>query len=443
MRIVNSLAVLLIGAAWASAAQDEKPAAENSKAPVAAKDLEGLWHVQSLTLSASPGDKEVFAEKGENVISAQIFDKTIELRVGNRKLAELKYTLDPRQSPAAIDAKFDNRELTGISEIDHDALFLRLNDAAKGRPTSIDDKSCGIAIDLVRLPSDAVLLLNADGSERRFFDPFPGFSAAGSSRWSRTGAKITYDSWRQWCGEDYTHAHTITVNADGTDFRDLGEAALPNFSRDDKMITFCEYREKQGVWVMNADGSDRRLIDSEGWCSDWTVDNDEIVYSVNEDDGANLRVTNIKTGKSRLLLSGGRYRQIYWGLSTSADGRWICFKGVLNDGRGELAIIRTDEKDKGFKVLLSSSSPNVEEFDHYVNWTPDGKFVTALVHMKDSPVYQMYLLDVEGKAPPRRSEGQDPTVNQGATSYSPDGKTMVTIRRWRKLDGVKKPAEKE
>lgn len=442
MRVIASLAVLLGSAIWAFASPDEKPAAGESKAPVATKDLQGLWHAQSLTLSTSPGDREVFAEKGENVISAQISEKTIDLRVGNRKLAELDYTLDPQQSPAAIDAKFENRELLGICVVDHDSLFLRFNDAAKGRPTSIDDKNCGIAMDLVRLPSDAALLLNADGSERRFFDPFPGFSAAGSARWSRTGAKITYDSWRQWCGEDYTYAHTITANADGTDFRDLGEAALPNFSRDDKMITFCRYRENRGVWVMNADGSDRRLIDSEGWCSDWTANNDEIVYSVNEDDGANLRVTNIKTGKSRLLLSGGRYRQIFWGLSTSADGHWICFKGSTNNG-GELAIVSTDEKDKGFKVLLSNSTPNVEQFDHYVNWTPDGKFVTALVQMKDSPAYQMYLLDVEGKAPPRRLEGQNPSVNQGATSYSPDGKTMVTIRRWRKLDDVKKPVEQE
>jgi hypothetical protein len=443
MRFVVSLAVLLGGTFWAFAGEDEKSAADQSKVTLVAKDLEGLWHAQSLTLSTSPGEKETFSEKGENVVSVQISNKTIVLRVGNRQLAELSYTLDTRQTPAAIDAKFDDRELLGVCDLDHDGLFLRLNDAAKGRPKSIDDKNCGIAMDLVRLPSDAVLLLNADGSERRFFDPFPGFTSAGSPRWSRTGGKITYDTWRQWCGEDYSYAHTITVNADGTDFRDLGEAALPNFSLDDRMITFCRYRENQGVWVMKADGSDRRLIDSAGWCSDWTADKDEVVYSVNEGDGANLRVTNIKTGKTRVLLSGGQYRQIYWGLSTSDDGHWICFKGVLNDGGGELAIVNTDEKDKGFKVLLSSSTPNVEEFDHYVNWTRDGKFVTALVHMKDSPAYQMYLIDVEGKAAPRRLEGQNPTVNQGTTSYAPDGKTMVTVRRWRKLDDAKKPAENE
>jgi TolB protein len=443
MRSLIAFAVLAAGAMWAFADQDETPSVEKSAPQAAEQNIAGQWRAEALALSASQNEKEVFNEKGENSISAAISEKTITLRVGNRKFAEMSYTLDPRQTPPTIDAKYNGKELLGIYEFNGSGLFLRMNDAAKGRPKSIDDKTAGVAMDLSRLATDAALLLNADGSERRYFDPFPDFTAAGSSRWSRGGGKITYDAWRFWCGEDYSYAHVITVNADGTSAQDLGEGALPNFSRDDKLITFCQYRNNQGVWVMNADGSDRKLIDSSGWCSDWTADSDEIVYSSSDDEGgANLRVTNIKNGKTRLLLTHSKYRQIFWGLSTSPDGKWICYKGSLPNGE-ELAIVNTEEKDKGFKVLLSNSTPGVEEFDHYVNWTPDGKHVTALIRMKDSPTYQMYLLDVEGKAAPRRLEGQNPSVNQGTTSYSPDGKTMVTIRRWRNLKDAEKPAEKE
>jgi Tol biopolymer transport system component len=213
----------------------------------------------------------------------------------------------------------------------------------------------------------------------------------------------------------------------------LGEGALPSFSLDDKMITFCQYRENQGVWVMNADGSGRKLIDAEGWCPDWAAGKDEIVYTTNTEEGANLRVTNIRTGATRLLLAHSKYTQIYYGLATSHDGQWVCFKGALPDGGSEIAIVSTVGEKHEAKVLLPHPKmPDVERFHQYANWTPDGKHVTALLHLKNIDNDQIYLLDVEGDAAPQRLEPQDAAVDQDISSFSPDGKKLLTIRQWEK-----------
>jgi uncharacterized protein (TIGR03067 family) len=441
MRSLIAIAVLSSASFLAAAQQDDKPTIKKSNSSTAEKSFAGHWCADGFTLTFAKGDQQTFSEKGENGIYATFTEKTITLWLGKRKFGEMTYVIDPRQTPATVNATFAGKELLGIYKIGEDSLSLRLNDAALGRPKSFDDKHIGIAMDLRQVRGHVLVILNAKGSQEHFYGPFSEFTAIGSPRWSREGGKLTFDSSRSWSGEDYSWTHVFTVNADGTSIKDLGEGALPNFSPGDKLITFCQYRSNQGVWVMNADGSGKKLIDANGWCSDWTA-KDEVVYTVHEHDGANLRVTNIDTDVTRLLLDGGRYRQIYWGLSTSADGRRVCFKGLCPDGDVEIAIVNTDGKEKGFKVLLSNATPGVDKFDHYVNWTPDGKFVTALVKMKNKPNWRSYLLDVEGKAAPRLLEGQETTLYQGATSYSPDGKKILAVRAWQ--DRIsKKTLEKE
>lgn len=429
MRSLISIAVLFSASFLVAAEQDGKPTVKEPNNPTAQKSLTGLWHAEGLTLTFPKGDQETFNEGGERGIYAIFTDTTITLRLGKKKFAELTYWIDPSQTPATIEGNYAGRKFLGIYEMGEDAMLLRLNDAALGRPKAIDDKHAGIAIDLRRVRGHVLVVFNADGSQETFHAPLCEFTAFGSPRWSREGGMFVFDASRSWCGEDYSFTHVCMVNADGTSFKDLGDGALPNFSPGDKFITYCRYGSNQGVWVMHADGSAKKLIDDGGWSPDWTAKN-EIVYTCYENGGANLRVSNIDTGLTGLLLNGGRYQQIYWGLSTSADGRKVCFKGRRQDGGNEIAITDTDGKEKGFRVLLSDSMPDVEKFDHYVNWTPDGKFVTALVKMKNRLNWQSYLLDVEGKVAPRMLEGQDPTRYQGATSYSPDGKKILAVRTW-------------
>jgi hypothetical protein len=444
MRSLISIAVVLSVASLAAAQSEDKQTVKESNAPAAQVSPIGHWNVEGLTLSYAKGEKEIFTEKGEKAISATFSEKTIALWLGSKMFAEMAYVIDPSQTPATIDAKYDGRELLGICEINHDTMFIRLNDAKQGRPKSLDDKEVGIAMDLTRIQSDAILFLNADGSESACLEPMVEYSSCGSPRWSRDGSKIVLDAWRSWCGENARLCHVIVANPDGSEMKDLGLGAIPSVSPNSKLITFCQYSPDSGIWIMNIDGSDRKLIDSEGWCPDWTTNNEEVVYTVYTDGGANLRVCNTKTGKFRHLFKASKYRQIFWGLSCSSDGKWVCFRGTLPNGESELAIISTEGEDKGFKVLLpNDAAKDVTYFDNYVNWTPDNKRVTALLRTKDRPEIQLYYLDLEGKTAPKWLSGQEPSTQRYCCSWSPDGKKLLTAGKPSKPAVKPEKSEKE
>ena len=85
---------------------------------------------------------------------------------------------------------------------------------------------------------------------------------------------------------------------------------------------------------MNADGTGRQLIDASGWGSQWSPKRNEIAYTVNEQRRAELVVYDVAKQQRRTLPLENAYSQIYWGLTWSPDGKWICFKGNLTGGSG-------------------------------------------------------------------------------------------------------------
>jgi uncharacterized protein (TIGR03067 family) len=434
-----SFAVLFSAAMLAAAEQADKPTAEQSDAQAAEQSLLGHWDAQSVTLSTSTGENETFGETGAGKINATFSEKTMTLQVGTQKFAEMTYKLDPQQTPAIIDASYGGKDLLGIYKFEGDTLLIRLNDAQAGRPKAFEGKAAGISMDLQRIDSHAILFMDANGVELESLQPLTEYSTCGSPRWSRDGSKIVYDAWRTWCGENYVLSHVIVINPDGTSLKDLGRGALPAISPDSKKITFCQYDDNRGVWVMNIDGSEKKLIDAEGWCSDWTSNNDEIIYTTDDNDGANLRVTNINTGKSRLLLSKHKFQQIFWGLGCSQDGKWIAFQGIKPNGESQLAIVGTEGKDQGFKVLLpNDAAKDVTEYNRYVSWTPDNKHVLALMCTKERPNQQLYYLDVEGKDPPQWLSGQESYRIFYCSTISHDGKKIVTIATPMKKAAMKK-----
>ncbi|MCZ7571280.1 MAG: hypothetical protein M5U01_22260 [Ardenticatenaceae bacterium] len=54
-----------------------------------------------------------------------------------------------------------------------------------------------------------------------------------------------------------------TVNLDGTDLRQVGAGIDPSWSPDGEQITYADWNEPRGIYVMNADGSNvTRLYDA-------------------------------------------------------------------------------------------------------------------------------------------------------------------------------------
>ncbi len=282
----------------------------------------------------------------------------------------------------------------------------------------------GVELPLAAIEDDALgrplYLIDADGSNLRLLLSMPEYTACGSPLWSSDGTKIAFDAWKSAVGEDYGDAHVFVVSSDGTLPRDLGPGAMPSWSPRGKRITFSQYSPNQGVWIMNADGSDRQLLDSRGWSSRWSPDGTEIAYVVYGEQ-ANICVYDVIEGQRRLVLDEEHrhYRGISHGFTWSPDGKWLCFRGGRGPEQWEVAIVHADGSRRGFRVRLERKiAPNIA-------WSPDGQRILVPIWTEDTKTHQIYALDCDSDDPPKLLAGQPSTRNNMEMGWSPDGKTIV------------------
>jgi uncharacterized protein (TIGR03067 family) len=416
------------------AADQEKPAAKPAE-----ESIIGPWHADSVALLPEKGEKKTLPKNEQQPFSIIISEKNLTMRVGDRKVAVMSYTSDAKQTPATINVKFQDQDMPGIFELKDDNLKISLNDAKKGRPKDFSENDTDMDLVLQRFKCRPLMELNTDGTDLHILLSMPDYTCLGAPKWSHDGKKIACDGRRSVFGENATDkSHIITVNADGTEAKDLGDGVLPSWSPDGKRIVCGRYNPGNGVWIMNADGSNKQQIDGRGWGADWSPKKDELAYTVFSDNGPNLCVYDVTTKQRRNLLENDKYRDILWGLSWSPDGQWICFKGDLQNGKSEMAVVNAQGQDKGFKVLYPSKTiPEAMDLHNIFSWSPDGKQILAPLQLEGDANIQLYLIDPEGEKLPQKLAGQNPSTRNVGSSWSPDGKKIVISFN------LGKPAEKK
>ena len=360
-------------------------------------------------------------------------EKTIVLRLGQRVIAETAYTIDARSKPAAIDMTFEGQATLGIYELKGEDLRICLNDLGKGRPAQIPaaaGRDCDVDLLLYRADRDWRVLhvLDADGGNARPLVAHAEYTEHGSPEWSVDGGKIAFDACRTILGESWSMAHLFTCRADGQGLQDLGAGAMPSWSPDGKRITFSCY-DPRGVWIVRADGTGRELLDASGWGAQWCPKGNKIAYTHSISGSAGICVRDLDQGTSRDLLEE-RFRQILWGMAWSPDGRWIAFKGVTPKG-AEVAVVSAEGQKKGFRVLVSPGSQGVKRIMDCVSWSPDSKQVLTALAVQSDPALQLYVVDVEGKVPPKPLPKQQKGQSYFSVAWSPDGKQILvsTVRK--------------
>ncbi len=273
-------------------------------------------------------------------------------------------------------------------------------------------------------PVQPLFVINADGNGLRVLVSLPEFTSIGSPDWSQDGAKIAFDAWRSGVGETYVDAHVFVVDADGSSLRDLGPGAMPSWSPKGRRMTFCQYSPNHGVWIMNADGSRRELLDAEGWGSEWSPTGREIAYA-RHDGGANICLHDLIEHHRRTLLDRP-YAVIYQGFEWSPDGNWICFKGLRSAEKWEIAVVHAEGEKKGFRVLLPrEEGPEVKNVLPTISWGGDGRQILVSMKTEADANRQLYLLDPDGEAAPRLLPGQDSARINGDMAWSFDGEKIV------------------
>lgn len=412
-------------AAGGEAGPEKKSAIQPSDA-----SLEGIWSVVSMR-----DDGRKLPSSTVVKLRFEFSDKKLKIRTEEQVLAETDYTAGATKEPATIDLTYEGQPTPGIYQLEGDALKICLGRSADKRPTVFGSGPNSPSRVLVILERGDLgpqgrhmFVVGVDGKGLHKLADFPKDLEMGSPDWSPDGKKITFDAWRLARGEEGPSALVYVVNVDGTGLEALGPGANPSWSPDSNRIAFARYGPRPGLWVMNADGSEAKLIDGQAWSCDWSPTANEIVTRVSGRP-PNVRIIDPETGKWREVLKREEFQTVYWNLVWSPDGKWICFKGVRPDGTQEIVTVNAQGEDHGFNVLVSTKDEDIKGINPIVAWGGDPGVILVPLRVGDSKFWQIYLVDPKGEKPLKRLPGQHADVPCAEMAMSPDGKQVVYAAR--------------
>lgn len=420
---ILALALILVTALAGTRVAHGQPSPDQPKPDdkKAEPTILGGWRAQSMSLALTEGKRRGFSAE-DGAVSVIISDKAFTLRLGTKIFADMSYTVDPKQDPATVELKSEEGTMLGVYKLDGNRLRMALNDAAQGRPKELSPETHGLDLLLVRADGGPLWIINADGSGARQFYAAADYADCGSPAWSPDGGKIVFDCVRSLFGEAAPNTRIMLLDPAGGAAQDVAAGARPSWLPDGKRICFSSYGPPGGACTMKTDGSDiQQLDDPGGFGVKWSPKGDEYAYALD----TNLCIRNQKTNQTRTLLDR-QYQRVWYGFSWSPDGQWIAFMATLANNQ-EIAVVHREGEAKGFRTLLTRESmADYLGANNFVAWEPgEGKRILATLVMRSNRNRQLYLLDAEGKSPPQRIAGQDPTRACVNGAWSPDGKRIV------------------
>ena len=219
-----------------------------------------------------------------------------------------------------------------------------------------------------------------------------------------------------WVDQNYD---IYSVEPDGSDRRrltdDSGYDTDPVWSPNGRRIAFTRLDEPAGLYTMNADGDDERLVTEVAFASgvSWSPDGTKLVYVDDADDGSNqLFVIDAEgEGDPTQLTDSGENYQPAW----SPDGSEILFgkQGPSGPGSGQLWLISADGTDE--RQLTESFA-----YARMGAWSPDAERIAFFGSSQDHS--DIWLIDRNGGNPERVTN--DVAFEQ-RPAFSPEGDTLV------------------
>ncbi|QDT56838.1 translocation protein TolB [Caulifigura coniformis] len=214
-------------------------------------------------------------------------------------------------------------------------------------------------------PVNAFYVLQSDGGGWKKLFEVPEYFPCNSPRVTADGSQIAFDAWKSRLGESLPEAHVLTCRLDGTDLKDLGPGAMPSWSRDGARIACCRYKEQQGAWLMDSDGTNSELLDSRGWGIQWSPDGRSVAFTRERNE---VIIRDVSTGVERRLFpeGGSPHSRIYWNMTWSADSTKLAMIADLENNIRELAIVDARGAEYGFERRIAG------QFNPMLSWNSDG-----------------------------------------------------------------------
>ncbi len=267
-------------------------------------------------------------------------------------------------------------------------------------------------------------MASSTGKDPKVFYTAKGYYNSGSPAFSSDGKKLAFDVWKSQEGETISNVKIMVINADGTDQKILGSGAMPSWSPEGKRIAFSQL-SPYGVAIMNADGSNRTLIEAGGWGAQWSPDGRQIAYTVRSSGKANVRIYDlIEDTKTDVFAKGeSPYSNIYWNMAWSPDSSSLCFLARKAADRAfEVTTVKTAGKKPHLKVHFKGKISPFQD----MAWHPSGDMIVF-----GSPAVPRQLLQFnphEDKAPEPLGITVDGNKN-GDVCFTPDGKHLLFTAR--------------
>ena len=230
-------------------------------------------------------------------------------------------------------------------------------------------------------PPWAIFVMKVDGSQARKIAQAEGHADHTSPRWSHNDRQVVFDA----SGGPRDQREFFVVNADSTGLRQLGIDGRADWSPDDKQLAFETGVAGSEIHVQNLDGQGREKI-ARGFCARWSPDGSQLAVN----DRHQLLVVDLANGEERPLFAEP-FESVFGGYNWSPDGKWLALSARPKSGVPRQLILVSSQGDgQGMQVRFEG------EQGGSISFSPDGK---RLVFDNG---YKIYLLEVEGAAPPQR-----------------------------------------
>lgn len=233
-------------------------------------------------------------------------------------------------------------------------------------------------------PKSRLFVTNADGKEVELLADVGLFDAVfhGSPEWSHNGKTIAFDSTPPAgvrCDFGRTVISAVAMSGPGKGkVEKLGYGNCPDWSPDDRQIAFFlnpgnPDGDQSGIWIMNADGTERRHIAPNLWYPRWSPDGHSLLCCSSSSLPKTWFLVDVETGRRKQVLK----KAAVLGLPVwDPGGNLVCATLHLANRRALCLVDLAGDADSIIELwkgeLLTEQQLRGYSDNSRPNWSADG-----------------------------------------------------------------------